>query len=248
MIRTDVQAHGRVMPNDDRLAHVIPRFPGVVKEVRRRLGDAVTRGETLAVVQSNESLQTYEVPAPIAGRIIAKHVTPGELAREGAVIYTVADLSTVWADLNVVVEDFRRLRVGQTATLESTGGIAEAQGPIVYLSPLGAENTQMLLARVEIANPIGDWKPGLYVSAEIAVEEAQVPVAVEAKALQTFRDWDVVFLTDGTVFQAMPLAIGRRDAAHAEVLSGVTAGQRYAADNSFIVKADVGKSGATHDH
>jgi len=247
-IRTVVEAHGRLVPNEDRLAHVIPRFPGVVKEVRRRLGNHVTQGETLAVVQSNESLQTYEVPSPISGTIIAKHATTGELAREGDVIYTVADLSTVWGDLNVVAEDFRRLRLGQTATLESTGGIPEAQGPIVYLSPLGAENTQMLLARVEIANPNGDWKPGLYVSAEIVVEQAQIPIAVETKALQTFRDWDVVFLTDGKVFQAMPLELGRRDDTHAEVLSGVAAGERYAADNSFIVKADVGKSGASHDH
>jgi cobalt-zinc-cadmium efflux system membrane fusion protein len=86
------------------------------------------------------------------------------------------------------------------------------------------------------------------VTGHILVEEATVPTAVKASALQRFRDWDVVFLNDGSVFQAMPITLGRRDAEWVEAVEGVEPGQRYAADNSFIVKADVGKSGATHDH
>jgi cobalt-zinc-cadmium efflux system membrane fusion protein len=247
-IRSFVKANGRIIPNEDHLAHVIPRFPGVAKDVRRRLGDRVARSETLAVVQSNESLQSYDVTSPIAGTVIAKHVTAGEFAREGEPIYTIADLSTVWADLNVPVEDFGMLREGQTVTLQAGGGIAQSEGRIIYLSPLGAENTQMLLARVEVANPTGAWKPGLYVGGDVLVEESTVPVAVEVSGVQTFRDWDVVFLNDGTVFQAMPIELGRRDAEYVEVVGGLAGGERYAAENSFIVKADVGKSGATHDH
>lgn len=247
-VTTRIRANGRVVPNEDHLAQVIPRYPGIVKEVRKRLGDRVEPNEVLAVVEGNESLQRYEVRSPIAGMIIRKDVTPGEFAREGESIYTVADLSTVWADLNVYHEDFQRLGLGQPVSLETSDAIVSAEGTIVYLSPVGSENTQTLLARVELANPNGEWRPGLFVTGEIVVEGATVPVAVRTGALQTFRDWDVVFLNAGTIFQAMPVTLGRRGDEFVEVLEGVAAGQRYAAEGSFIIKADIGKSGAVHEH
>jgi cobalt-zinc-cadmium efflux system membrane fusion protein len=247
-VATSIRANGRVVPNEDRLAHVIPRYPGIVKEVRKRLGDPVERNEVLAIVESNESLQPYEVRSSIGGTVIRKDVTAGKFAREGEIIYTVADLSTVWADLNLYPEDFHRLRLGQAVDLETSHGIVRAEGKIIYLSPVGSEHTQTLLARVELHNPDGHWRPGLFVTGEIVVEEATVPIAVRTGALQTFRDWDVVFLNEGKVFQAMPVELGRRGDEFAEVLEGVEAGQRYVAGGSFIIKADIGKSGAVHEH
>jgi len=247
-IRLTLRAHGRIVPNEDHLAHYGARYAGVVKEVRKRLGDSVAAGEVLAVIEGNESLQPYAVKSSIAGTVIAKDVTLGEFTSESRAIYTVADLSTVWADLNVRREDFQRLRLGQTVTIQTGEGVAETRGPIVYLSPFGAESTQTLLARVELQNGGGDWRPGLFVTGDILVEEPTVSVAVKASGLQTFRDWDVVFLNDGTVFQVAPLELGRRDQEWVEVLDGIKPGDRYAAEGSFIVKADVGKSGATHDH
>ena len=75
-----------------------------------------------------------------------------------------------------------------------------------------------------------------------------MPVAVKASALQSFRDWEVVFMEDGSTFEIAILELGRRDGAWAEVVSGLSAGQKYAAENSFIIKADILKSGASHDH
>ena len=246
-ITTTVRAFGRVVPNGDRVAHVTPRYAGVVTDVRKRLGDRVDANEVVALVESNESLRRYEVRSAIAGTVIEKDVTPGELAREGDTIYTVADLQTVWVDVNLQHDDFRRLRLGQTARVEADGGLS-TEGRIVYLSPVGAATTQTLLARVEIPNPDGTWRPGFFATADVAVDRAVVPVAVRPSALQTFRDWDVVFLTEGNVFQAMPVTLGRRDEQWVEIVEGVAPGQRYAADGSFVVKADIGKSGAVHEH
>jgi len=246
-IKRTIQAFGRIGPNEDHLKHVIPRFPGVIKEVRKRLGDAVAKDEVLAVVESNESMQPYEIKSAIPGTVIQKHATAGEFAKEGETIYVVADLGTVWVDLNVYHHDFHHLKVGQQVTVE-TGGIDQAQGKIIYLSPFGLENTQTMLARVLVENTNGDWRPGLFVTAEILVEEVEAPLAVKASALQTFRDWDVVFMNVGNVFEVLPLELGRRDGEWVEVKAGVEAGQKYATENSFIIKADIGKSGATHDH
>jgi len=248
-IRTTLALNGKITPNEDRMAHIIPRFPGIVKEVRKRLGDRVEKGEVLAVVQSNESLESYAVHSQIAGTVIKKHVTPGEFVAKGEDVYVIADLSTVWVDLDVYRQDFGLLEVDQPVTIDVGEGVAPAIGAISYISPFGAANTQTMLARVELPNPTGEWRPGLFVTAEVIVDEAEVPVAVRRSGIQRFRDWDVVFgYYDGEVFEVRPLDLGRRDDEWIEVLSGIEAGRPYAAGNSYIVKAELGKAGATHDH
>lgn len=247
-LKQALQVHGRIAANEDQMKHVIPRYPGIVKEIRKHLGDAVAKGDVMAIVESNESLQSYEVKSEQAGTVIQKNVTAGEFVREGDAIYVVADLSSVWVDLNVYRKDFSRIKVKQTVTIDGGEGMPSAEGQIDYLSPFGAKDNQTMLARVVLPNPNGEWRPGLYVTGNVLAEEITVPVAVKTSALQTFRDWDVVFLSDGDLFEIAILELGRRDAISVEVLSGLTAGRRYVAANSFIIKADILKSGASHDH
>jgi membrane fusion protein, heavy metal efflux system len=247
-IKTSIKVNGRVLPNEDRMAHVIPRYPGIVKQIRKRLGDAVAKDEVVAVVESNESLQSYDVKSSIAGTVLKKNITQGEFVKEGEAIYTVANLGTVWVDLNVHRKDFDKLKIGQAVTIFAGEGTTNAPGTVSYISPFSAEDTQTMLARVELPNPKGGWRPGLFVTGEIIVEEATVPLAVKASAVQTFRDWEVVFMQDGNVFEIAILEVGHRDAEWAEVVSGLNLGQKYVAENSFVIKADIGKSGATHDH
>ncbi|MEO6182524.1 MAG: efflux RND transporter periplasmic adaptor subunit, partial [Verrucomicrobiota bacterium] len=199
-------------------------------------------------VESNESLQPYEVKSSIAGTVIEKNVTPGEYAKEGESIFTVADLGTVWVDLNVPRKNFGKIKIGQVVNISAGEGMTNAQGALSYISPFGAEDTQTMLARVELPNTNGNWNPGLFVTAEIIVEESEVAIAVKPSAIQTFRDWEVVFQQDGAIFEIAILELGRRDGEWVEVLSGLKAGQKYAAENSFIIKADILKSGASHDH
>ena len=247
-IRERVVLNGRISPNEDSLAHVMPRFPGVVRSVKARLGDAVARGDLLATIESNESLQTFELRAPLAGTVIAKDVAPGEFVSTERELFQIADLGSVWVDLDVYRRDFGRLRVGQPVRVDAGDGSPPVETTLAYLSPIGALNTQTLLARAVLANPDRSWRPGLFVTAEVEVGAEQVPVAVAVDALQRLRDWDVVFIAAGDVFEAQPLEIGRSDAAHVEVVSGLSAGQSYVAAGSFVLKAEAGKSGATHDH
>jgi membrane fusion protein, heavy metal efflux system len=247
-LETRLRLNGIIKPNEDRLAHVLPRFSGIVRDVRKRLGDAVGNGEVMAVVQSNQSLQSYEVRSEIEGTVIQKHVTPGEYVAEGDDLYTVANLDSVWVDLNVYRQDFPRLAVGQPVVLDAGEGLPKAEGRIDYISPFGAANTQTMLARVILTNPGRAWRPGLFVTGEVVVERKPAPIAVRATALQTLRDWNVVFLQEGDAYQAQPVEIGTRDEQFVEILAGVAAGQPYVARNSFVLKAELGKSGAIHDH
>ena len=101
---------------------------------------------------------------------------------------------------------------------------------------------------MELDNKDGKWRPGMFVNAEMATEETPVPVAVSVDALQTIRDWTVVFGRYGEYFEARPLELGRSDGEMIEVIKGLSAGEQYAAGNSFAIKAELGKSGASHDH
>ena len=247
-VTSRMRLNGRVVPNEDHLLHVRPRYPGVAREARKRLGDLVAKDEVVAVVESNESLQRYEVRSAIAGTVIEKDVTAGEFVNPDASLYTVLDLSSVWVDLSVFRRDYASLKVGAPVVVTSVEGGTSAKGTLTYLSPVGAPASQSLLARVEIPNPENHWQPGVFVTGEVTTAEEQVPVAVRSDAIQTFRDWDVVFMNDGKVFEIAILEVGRRDAEWTEVVSGIAAGQRYVSKNSFVVKADIGKSGASHDH
>jgi cobalt-zinc-cadmium efflux system membrane fusion protein len=247
-IRERVVLNGRITPNEDALIHVMPRFPGVVRAVHKRLGDPVARGDLLATIESNESLQSFELRAQIAGTVIAKDVAPGEFVSTDRVLFEVADLDDVWVDLDVYRRDFARLRVGQPARIDAGDGGPPAPTRLAYLSPIGAIDSQTLLARAVLPNPDRSWRPGLFVTAEVEVGANDVAVAVTADALQRIRDWDVVFLADGNRFEAQPVELGHSDGTRVEVTSGLAAGQRYVSAGSFILKAEAGKTGATHDH
>ena len=246
-MRTLVEMNGKILANPDKEAHVTPRYPGVVLEARKKLGDPVEKNEVIAVVESNESLRPYEIKSQIAGRVIRRDAVLGEAVTQENTLYVIADLSTIVVNLAVPKQEFPKLKEGQTVVVRGVGE-KDGEATLTYLSPIGSENTQTMMARAEMPNPDMTWQPGLFVTAEVVVEETEVPVVVKASGLQTFRDWDVVFMNDGNLFEIAILELGRRDGELVEVLSGLKKGTKYVTGNSFVVKADVMKSGATHDH
>jgi cobalt-zinc-cadmium efflux system membrane fusion protein len=247
-IRERVLLNGRIAPDEDAIAHLMARFPGVVRSVHKRLGDPVAAGDVLAVIESNESLHPYELRARMAGTVIAKEISPGEFVAGDRELFVIADLSTVWVDLDVYRPDFGRLRPGQRVRVDAGDGTPPVETTLSYLSPIGSPSTQTLLARAVLPNPDRSWRPGLFVTAEVETDARPAPVAVAAEAIQRLRDRDVVFVAEDGVFQAQPVALGRRDGGRVEVQEGLAAGQRYVARGSFLVKAELGKAGASHDH
>ncbi len=247
-IRETLGLNGKIKANEEHMAHVLPRFPGVVREIRKRLGDAVKKGEVLALVESNENLQAYEVVSPLTGTIIAKHATQGEAATGEEALFVVADLKTVWIDFDVYRHDYGRLRIGQPVSIEAADGGDTMQSTLSYISPFGTENTQTMLARAVIVNRHGEWRPGFFVKGKVVLAKKSVPMAVRAGALQTLENRDVVFTHDGHAFQVQPITLGRKDGEWVEVLEGLIPGTIYAAENSFLLKAELGKAGASHEH
>lgn len=197
---------------------------------------------------ASSDISRYEIRAPFDGVVIEKHLTLGESVKDDASIFTIADLSTVWAEMTIYPKDLDSVKLGQAVTVRATGLDTRATGRVSYVGTLIGEQSRSAKARVTLQNPDRSWRPGLFVSVELVQSEARVAVAVEAEAIQTYRDWKVVFVRFGELFEARPVELGRSDGQRVEIISGVASGTRYAATGSFVLKADLGKSGASHDH
>ncbi|CAN5151342.1 efflux RND transporter periplasmic adaptor subunit [soil metagenome] len=246
-IRTLAPMMGSVAVDENRLARVRARFPGPVLEVRAGLGETVKAGQVLAIVENNESLRSYQVTAPGDGVVVARATNVGDVAGD-AVMFEIADLSQVWVDLHAFGPDMARLEPGQPVQLTSTVGERSADAVLERILPVAAAGSQSVIARVRLPNPTGHWRPGLAVSAEVTIAEHPVPLAVKTSALQRFRDFTVVFARVGDAYEVRMLDLGRRDDEYVEVLGGIEAGAHYVTEQSFLIRADIEKSGASHDH
>lgn len=246
-IREQLILTGTIQANPARLARVRARFPGVIREVRKGLGEAVAAGDVLATVQSNESLQTYPVTAPVGGVVLLRSAVAGEATGEEP-LFVVGDLSRLWAELDVFGRDLARIRPGQPVRVASLDEQQVAESVIAALSPVTTHASQSVRARVVLENAQGLWRPGQFVHSEVTVAETKVPLAVKNSALQRFRDFTVVFAQVGDTYEVRMLALGRTDGVWTEVLGGLEPGERYVTGNSFLIKADIDKSGASHDH
>lgn len=245
-IKIDVM--GKITPNEELTVYISPRFPGVVKAVNKKLGDYVEKGEVLAVIESNESLKDYEVKSEMNGMIIKKNINLGMYLSGQENIFVISDLSSVWADFNIYRHDLARIQVGNPVEVTSLDGTLTQQSTVSYISPVGHEGTQSVVARSVLTNPNQIWKPGLFISGQITVESMPIPVAIKDSALQTFREWDAVFISTGNLFEVVPVQIGKSNKEWVEIKSGLSPGDRYVSENSYILKADLEKSGAQHEH
>lgn len=247
-LRDALQLNGILQPNQEALVQVTPRFPGVVREIKKRIGDQVEKGELLAKIESNQSLTVYEMRAPIAGTVIDRQISLGEYASEQKPAFTVADISTVWVDLSVYRRDLPRVKLGDTVLIDIGDGGKPIEAKLSYISPIGSSDTQSALARAVVSNEDLRLRAGLFVSARLILTAKEVPVVVKSEALQTVENRNVVFVRNGNKFEVRDVELGSRDPEQVEVVFGLLEGDKYAAKNSFVVKAELAKGSASHEH
>ena len=326
-IKSLKQLPGEIALNEDRLSHVVPRVAGVVLESRKNLGDTVSQGEILAVIDSRElgearslylvalereklakynferaqsllerqvvpekeflttqkafleekiqraaaarklmtlglsekdvndladgslkNLTHFIIRGAFDGVVVRKHLSPGEWVREDAEILVIADLSEVWVDITVYERDMDSVYIGQEAIVKNGSSDREAVGRVSYIGPLVGEQSRTAKARVVVPNPEGKWRPGRFVKVSLVREEFTAPVVVPNEAIQSFRNWSIVFFQHDDQYEVRPLELGKSDGKVTEVRKGLSPGERYVTRNSFILKAELGKAGIAHEH
>jgi cobalt-zinc-cadmium efflux system membrane fusion protein len=199
--------------------------------------------------QPVETLRRQELRAPIAGRIAERRVELGSLVgREGqeSELFVIADLSVVWADLAVSTSELSAIHEGQKISL--SGGGESSPATIMFVSPLLDKETRAARVVASVDNASRKWRPGSFVTAEIPIDEAPAAVAVPKTALQSIKGETVVFVRTENGFEARKVGTGRQDARLIEINAGLSAGERIATANSFVLKADLGKAEAEHEH
>lgn len=196
--------------------------------------------------QAEHHFTRYELRASLNGTVIQKHLTTGEAVKKDDDIFLLADLSDVWVNFSIPQKELNKVRLGQKVFIKEEQKTINAK--LSYLSSVIDEKTRTVTGRVVISNKKGDLRPGGYVTAELVLEERKVALAVEPDAIQSFRDWSVVFVKYGSLIEARPLELGADDGNRVEVLEGLKAGEEYVVKNSYAVKAEIEKSGATHSH
>jgi membrane fusion protein, heavy metal efflux system len=199
-------------------------------------------------LRGSDNPAQFALRALADGTVIDKHLAVGETVTPQSPVFSIADLGTVWAEAKVGARDIGRVAPEQPARVSTPNQDLAADGKLSYVSALLGEADRAVTVRVVLANPEARWRPGLPVTLEIETGGREVAVAVARSGLQTLRDWQVVFGRYGELFEARPLELGADDGAWVEVLSGLKAGEQYAGANSYVIKADIGKAGASHDH
>ncbi|MBN8993014.1 MAG: efflux RND transporter periplasmic adaptor subunit [Rhizobiales bacterium] len=247
VLQDSLLLNGIVQPNQESLVQVTPRFPGIVRDVRKRIGDVVQKGDVLAIIESNQSLTQYELKAALAGTVIDRQTTLGEFVSEQRPAFVIADLSTVWVDFSVYRRDLKRVSIRDQVFIDPADGGPAIEAKVSYLSPVGSSDTQSAVARAIVTNAEQRLRPGLFITGRLTLSAKKVGVAVKASALQTWENRTVVFVRNGGKFEARDVEIGERDPQLVEITFGVLDGDVYAAQNSFIIKAELGKGSGDND-
>ena len=237
--------------NRDTTAAIAPRYVSIVSEVYAEIGDEVKKGSVLASLENRETMAVYKVTAPNDGVIISKDLAVGEVVGDDKVLFEVADLSSVWADINVFPQYQHLLRKGMSASFIARDGCV-ADGRIKYISPIISHETRTFTARCILKDARSDFTPGAFVRAQIDIESVDAAVVIPREAVQTLEGESVVFVPSPNGFIPEVVQLGLADDQNVEILSGLVPGAKFAATGVFALKAQMVTSGmdphAGHGH
>tara|TARA_R110002072_G_scaffold183743_1_gene339975 strand:+ start:3158 stop:4099 length:942 start_codon:yes stop_codon:yes gene_type:complete len=244
-IRETLPVYGVITRNAEQVQSVSARFEGVIRSVKKSIGDHVRKGDVLAMVEANESFKTYSVLSSLKGVITQRNVNVGEQTRDNA-LFVIENFSTVWVNLSLFPEDVSKVKLGQSVRIKSANNAISGEGDVIYISPLGNNDNQATTVRVLLNNADNLWKPGLFVKADITLSETLASTVILNEALQLVEGKTILFVKGEDVFEPREIILGRSDGEFSEVLSGLNAGETYVVKNSFVLKSEMGKEDAEH--
>ena len=245
-ISQTIEAFGSITSPKVATRQIHARFEGLIKAVHVELGQTVKRGDNLLTIESNESLKSYTITAPSDGVVQSLSASAGEQS-QGRELLTVLDPTQVVADLAVFPKNRAKIKIGAPVVLVVNGSESELKGTVASIAA-HLNSDQSTRVRVAIDSSDQSIVAGSFVSGLIQVATYDVPLAVKRIGLQSFRDFTVVYAKVGDEYEVRMLELGRQGGEWIEVLGGLKPGTEYVTENSYVIKADIEKSGASHDH
>ena len=249
-LQLHVNLTGEIIIPPDNLAHIYPRFDGIVKKVLKSVVDKVTIGEVLAIIESNESLSEYEVKSLIKGTVIEKHLTQGEVINDSDHGFVIADLQTVWAQLQIFQKDLPYIKIGQKVEVSAGKGFTATNGSVSYISPVIDERTRTATCRIILDNQDDMWRPGLFINGRVTTVNILVNILIPKTAVEIINGENVIFVRAHEGFSPRHISIGRITDKTLEVIDGLKPGEEFISTGGFTLKAELQKSefGDGHAH
>lgn len=236
--------YGRLIADPSGFSHIRARFDGVITDVKVNIGEQVKRGEVIATIESNESLKPYSITSPFAGRVVARHANVGELSN-GQILFSIANYDTVWAQLSVFPGQLSLIKPDQSVNLSHSGF---SQSSTVSHITSSTDDKPYSLAYVKIDNGDGFWPVGTLVKVEVTTQRKNAGLVVPKNAIQEYEGQSVVFVKIKNSYLPRPVTTGEADDTQVEILDGLAEGELVVSDNSYLLKADLEKSEAGHEH
>jgi cobalt-zinc-cadmium efflux system membrane fusion protein len=237
---------GIVSPITSNIVNINAPYQGIVKTLTVNIGDKVKKGQLVAIITNSETLQDYNIYSVSNGEVTQQYLNIGDTTQNSAIVQ-VTDLSSVWIDLSAFPKNIEKLSLGLPVSVSDNHGGESAKSTISYIAPM-MTGGHIARARAVINNEEGHWRPGMHIQAAIETRQKPVAMAVKIDAMQTFREMPVVFAKFGNTFEVRMLELGESDGEYIEVLGGIAVNTEYVTENSFLMKADVLKDAAKHDH
>jgi cobalt-zinc-cadmium efflux system membrane fusion protein len=243
--RVDKLYQDKIVPEKEHLASK--------KELAEAQIDVESTSQMLASAGTGTAGR-YNLVAPLDGTIIEKHASVGEVLKDDTRVFVIADLSTVWVDITVYAKDLAKVGVGQSVTVRADGLERPIVGTISFVGAIAKSDARAAQARVVLPNPDGRLKPGLFVTASVGVERVEARVVVPDDAVHKLDGVSVVFVEEGDELEARKVRTGRAGASggeprlFVEILEGLEPGESYVDKGSFVLKAELGKGSAGHEH
>ena len=238
-----ITVYGSLVSGPEQLSHVRARFEGLVKSVRVTIGDRVKTRDLLAEIEANESLKTYQLHSPISGRIVQRHANTGEVTQD-QILFSIANFDTVWAELRVYPAQQSSVAESQDVHILTADGSVEST--VNHIVP--SLESPYQLARVKLDNSKQTLSPGMMVEARVQVGRFPVSLAVTKESVQILGGRQGVFVKINDEYRFKPLVLGQSDDHFYEVVDGLESGDEYVSKNSYLIKADIEKSEAEHEH
>tara|TARA_R110000803_G_scaffold24450_1_gene58922 strand:+ start:5490 stop:6455 length:966 start_codon:yes stop_codon:yes gene_type:complete len=235
--------YGRTIINPNSISQVSARFPGLITKLTVNVGDFVKAGDNVVQVESSNSLKRYNITAPISGVVTQRLANPGELANQQTLL-TLESYEQLWVEYKIFPSQRQTIKTGQQVTISSS--LNKTQSNISHL--MANKDQPFITARVPLDNTDGLWTPGQLLTGSIVTSQVDVSLLIDNRAFQEIEGKNVIFVTNKGGYETRELELGQSDGQFSQVLSGLEAGDQYALINSYLLKADLGKAGASHAH
>ncbi|KPZ53287.1 efflux RND transporter periplasmic adaptor subunit [Pseudoalteromonas sp. P1-25] len=236
---------GVIAPTAQGSVEVMAPYIGLVNDIFVSIGQHVKKGDKLASITNRETLQNYIIKSPMTGVVTEQYLKRGELA--SSALMQIVNLETVWVELSAFPENIEKLAIGQSAKVYDLHHHLHAEGEVFFIAPM-MTGGHIARARIALKNPDGHWRPGMHVNSDVSIANVNAAVRVKATAVQEFNGKPSVFIKSGNVFEVRPVKLGAKNSEWVEVLEGLSSNSEYVTQNSYVIKADILKSGASHSH